>query len=330
VGGLRVGAQSQTPTAPPPPGAVYQNVNGDPSSGIIVATLQWTHDGRFVLFGTGGFNRWKNYAYDLQSGLVVPIEREPTLIGLTPEQQEQFWAIESYAFASPVASTIVYRSRFEVNAGNNWPLRLGSIGNLETGAFLPMRTIIPEGSHIRWSDDGWAFVIEQGSGTGPYGFNLFHFRSKEGCFQPFCGFDEMWVGGVPGEYPLYDISPDGNRILFSQYVEQVGWRPRLWDVNHDVEYNSIIRPHHEGRILQSQNTIGAAFIRGDDEHILIVNTQGIVRYDLVTGETEIINPDINATWASWATFSPDNQWVAVLAGTGLARERLYVLPVVPE
>jgi hypothetical protein len=68
-----------------------------------------------------------------------------------------------------------------------------------------------------------------------------------------------------------------------------------------------------------QNFAGISFL--DEDTLLYISTEGLIRYSMSTGESSLINPLFNSYWMEAAVFSPDNRHVAVTTEQGL-----YLLP----
>lgn len=95
---------------------------------------------------------------------------------------------------------------------------------------------------------------------------------------------------------------------------------RLGEVQTIQFENTQVSALAEPQVIATGSVIGANFIE-DSTDILYVNERGIEREGHPYGGQRLLNADINSTWAQWVVFSPDNQYVAVLADGNL-----YVLP----
>jgi len=145
------------------------------------------------------------------------------------------------------------------------------------------------------------------------------------CQWHFCTLAETFLTSLDLGQTIYDLAPDGERILYPDFSGVF----RLWDVTKDAGFGEV---KNTGTALSVENVIGAAFLPDTPDAILIVNMDGIMRYDLGTQKLELVNPLITSEWAKWALFSPDNKWVAVFAGDdgGVGFRQLFVLPVSPQ
>jgi hypothetical protein len=323
---LWIGAGHVSPSLPEP---IYEAREPFNDLGVIPDNLFWLPDSRHLLFASvvfsyEGSEELTHFVYDVQSGLRVPVERSPFTVRLTSAQQEHFRAAGEEGYFDPGSSNFVYLSTFDTylhfEGLGYW--KLYAAGSLTNKAFIPLpiaNTFMLSG--VMWSEDGSTLVIGADHYHGGLK-SLIHVRQEKYCNGTFCDVEISPMIPVDGSETLFDLSADGTRAL----IPQGGVNPNLllWDVQYEFDPSSR---DYSSLIVWRGETIGAAFIPDDNDHILIVTEQGIVRYSLSTGESEVINAEINSTWASWAVFSPDNRWAAVLAGEGIARERLYVLPV---
>jgi len=63
--------------------------------------------------------------------------------------------------------------------------------------------------------------------------------------------------------------------------------------------------------INADNVIGASLVSRDDQKVLMVNSTGLIEYDVISNQSVIKRTDINAAWASRAVFSPNSEYAAV-------------------
>jgi hypothetical protein len=299
--------------------------------GIQINSLHWWNNQLYFTALDGGdpANAWVTYQYDLQTKQVSSKPVFPWLVDLTPEQQKHYHAAYPNAFISPDRQTIVYISQFDSYNGRiHNPLF--AIGEYQEhfdrrAWYSPLHTgALASGDFLRWSDNSEAFVVEYESPYGA-GSSFSHIKLLDSN-HPLGETHETWVGWIGG-FPstsIFDISPDGNLVLYLSYGDKL----LLWDARIPI-LNDDVDTQRAAKAIADAKTIGAAFIPDDENHILLVDEQGISRYNINTHTREIINANINSSWAYWASFSPDNRYVALLAecSTCSYEEDVYVLPV---
>jgi WD40 repeat protein len=271
------------------------------------------------------------YQYDLKTQRLEPIASTPWLVDLAPQQREHYRAVSTKAYISPDKQMMVYVSQADKFSPAEGGLRshLFAIGQhlddpKARGWYFPIRAGADfTRNYIYWNDNSNAFLLMYDS---PYGGGTSLRYIKLNRVHPDGEIRETTLEGFDTFQSIYDISPDGNRILFPSFD---GYELRLWDARIPLQ-DGDTDASCATKTIADAKTIGAAFIPDDENHILMVDGQGISRYDLNTHIRQSINPKINSAWAGWASFSPDNQYVALLGenlkGSVLFTD-VYVLPV---
>ena len=109
---------------------------------------------------------------------------------------------------------------------------------------------------------------------------------------------------------VYDISADGSLVLLSgtevfPNTDLPPSRPKL------ILWNPF--SPEDGEIFDAfTGEIKGASFESDENNLLIVNEQGLVRFDRTTGEITVVNSDIGAGWVSQVLFSPDGEHAALI------------------
>jgi hypothetical protein len=308
----KIYAQEITPT---PVYMADSNLGGIPPN-----SLMWSPDSRTLFFDSQGLET-SHFQYDTDISQLSSIDNLPFSFALSSEDQKHFRAWDQQVVLSPNKQNFVYISEFDTyfqfEGYGYW--HLFAVGNLESKSFLPLRLAFTGTDfRIRWSDNGSAFVIEEDSVYGGI-TSVKHVRSRDRCQYLFCAFDEMYVAQIYIPESIFDISPDGQRLLFPTSSSLL-----MWDslTNTEASFGES-----DGTSINRGQIIGAAFIQNDDKHILIVNEDGIGQYNIETAIFQSLNTNVTSTWASWVVFSPDNEKVAVLAGgSGASKKQIFIFP----
>jgi hypothetical protein len=233
----------------------------------------------------------------------------PTQIVLNYEQQTAFSAYSMTAFLSPNGRYTIYtiQNTHCGEATDCSPL-LG-LADLETNTYTGM----PKGSDtsytVRWSADSSAFLVIDVGAYGGLG-GIWYGAVDEVQHDPPGTWLKLLANYDAGSIAFVDISRDGQRVLIREMWEGFRTGLILWDARTPASPVQFIAFADGLRILGDEVVAGAGFIPGDEQHILAVLERGIVRYDLATGEIEVIDPEINVDWVDWAYFSPDARYVA--------------------
>ncbi len=109
---------------------------------------------------------------------------------------------------------------------------------------------------------------------------------------------------------IHDISADGSLVLLNgteifPNTDLPSSLPKLILWNPSSPENGQIFDVFTGDIK------GASF-ELDENNLLIVNEQGLVRFDRTTGEIAVLNSGIGAGWVSQALFSMDGEYAALI------------------
>src|SRR5262249_30992633 len=127
------------------------------------------------------------------------------------------------------------------------------------------------------------------------------------------GYERLWepvdsIAGGAEDADVFNISPDARSLLLP-YEPNYQHGLTLWNASTLRIYDDNSIEH--GQTIAEDGVAGAAFIPGDTSHILILNAEGIVKYDLYTRASEIVNAALNSSQVRRAVFSPDAQNVAI-------------------
>ncbi|MEO8608638.1 MAG: hypothetical protein ABI690_12185 [Chloroflexota bacterium] len=286
-------------------GLIYEAQN------IVRDSLFWWDDELY--FEDVSFTPSILYRYSITTGRLSQVQHYPLERTFNSKEQKNYQAFDNQAFLSPDGEKIVYVSTLQTilggEAGSPRFYAIGYAPDLEypyTG-FFPLRIFeYLRPKLLRWSDDSSAFVMETPSVYGGLTI-LFHVK----IHGVFTSIRETYVGQMDTAENIFDISSDGNQLL----IPQPGGQLLIWDDRLPLKDDS--RDAMEAaHLVPAGKVSAAAFIPEDQEHILVVNEQGIVRFNLETQESNLISGDVNSTWVEKGLFSPDNHYLAFLGGEG--------------
>jgi hypothetical protein len=246
---------------------------------------------------------------ELRNILVLPTETV-----LPGEQATAFSSDFTLASRSPNGRYVVYRTNQQLcGVEGDCSLLLG-LGDLVTGRHITLRKGIDQGHFVRWSADSSAFlIVDYGLYGGLGGILYVNVASALAATADYTA--RMLMNFGLGEPSFVDISRDGRRVLVRDQGNGLGTGRGLflWD-SRTPDTGDQFAAFADGRdVLKDDIVTAASFIPGDDQHLLVVVREGLARYDLKTGQLEVLNPAINSQWVVWAYFSPDVRYVLTYA-----------------
>jgi hypothetical protein len=200
----------------------------------------------------------------------------------------------------------------------NEQTEIGPLDYLSSRTYHTLNLKASYGLGVLWARNSDAAVVEVsyviGSGSRIYYANLVN--QSYGEYAP-----EIYIGDTDPSFGLhvYALSEDGTRVIYGEFQPESPSREalRVWQVvpvSGDAIWSAQVQPSISVQPQSSAEDAfaGANFIPGDDQHILALHADGILRIDLNTGEREVLNPGITAGDIILAVFSPDNRHVAVV------------------
>lgn len=302
---LRIGA-AQTDD-----GAIFTYTSAEDASFINFPEASWLPDSQsftFGIFSGGDYRRPWLFQYFLVTNELRTIDFPPLQLTLSLPQQEMFGAV-NWPSVAPDGNMIIYPTSDQVRGEVGYSNVL-ALGDLKTGQHTSIHKPVDTHNYVRWSADSSTFLIMD---FGQYG-----------------GVGGIWYGEVPpeidastpieltllanygtGDIGFVDISPDGQRVLVRDQGEGGERGLRIWDSNAPASPDQFAAFADGKLILRSNIVVGASFIPDDEQHLLVVANEGIMRYDLEIDTFDVINPLINAQTSSWTYFSPDVQYALV-------------------
>ena len=292
-------------------GAIFTYTSGEDASFINFPEASWLPDSQsftFGIFSSDDYRRPRIFQYFLATNEMQTMDTSPLQSALSLQQQETFGAV-NWPSVAPDGNMIIYPINDQV-CGEGGCSNVLALGNLKTGQHTTIHKPVDTRNYIHWSADSSAFLIMD---FGQYG-----------------GVGGIWYGKVPpdmadsipiepillanygtGDIGFVDISPDGERVLVRDPGDGGARGLRLWDSRAAASPQQFVAFADGKLILGSDVVVGASFVPDDEQHLMVVAKEGIIRYDLETDTFEVINPLINAQTSSWTYFSPDVQYALV-------------------
>lgn len=279
---------------------------------ICPIQTQWSVDSKFVFFCTDDYETERNiyYQYFPATGELSQVRRSPFTEDVKVEEFGDGPA-EQLSYLSPNHEYSVYESNYHACAPDAcWNL-LGVSSPLTTSGNRLIWVTPQTWFYVRWNTYSSAFLIID---YGVYGgLGLLRYvgaLAGSGTISPV----NLMNFGI-GTEAFYDLSPDGRRVLLPVWQSSQPPNLVLWDASIPSMADSQEQfAATDGAVLiENERISGASFIPNDDQNILIVNEDGILQFNIQTGEEIVLRSDINSTWAYWVYFSPDNQYAAILS-----------------
>lgn len=293
---------------------------------ILWNQTQWSPDST-TLFFTGIDNGLHYLQFQIGDSDAAELEQPPLTINLTPQQQVQFRAASPQAFVSFDQDYIIYESQYQIQGSEGWKENVLALGNLSTGEYAFIEKGGASSYSIIWNETSSAVLIVDVGHYGGLGgvWYIANFRKSVSDLST-----TLLINYVAGSHGYVDISADGQYVLTPEHWDDMETGLRLWDATVEIppqQFAAASSPI----LLADQVTHGATFVPDREDELLIVIQEGIIRFNVKTLDTELVNADINASWVDWAYFSPDNQYVAILSQPERKHRgwscQMYVLPV---
>ncbi|MEO8613256.1 MAG: hypothetical protein ABI690_35525 [Chloroflexota bacterium] len=288
-----------------PEGAIFTFTNATYPNQIVFSEAEWQADSRSFRFYMQERGLFQYLVASNELRITDPIGG--CVFSLSDIQMEAYSAIGCPTSISPNKKFIVYPTTSQT-CGEGCSQVL-AVGDLESGQFVPIRKGEDAGYFVRWSEDSSAFLLFDYPATGSTG-GIWYESVPESLF-PLGAFLPVLVANFGlGDIGYVDLSPDGRQVLIrGNGTTKNGFT--LWNEQlpaSDQQFRGWADGQH---YLENELIAGASFIPNDPQHLLVIVSEGLVRFDLETGEMEVINPAINTQWVDWAYFSPDLDYVLV-------------------
>lgn len=296
----------------------------------------WSGDGRWFWFThyASGFGREGaigdpvTFGYQVAQNLLQDFPLEPVQSVFSAEQMTLFDAALSTTWLSPNGRYVVYSTSrqvcgTEIGCGNGIGL-----ADVLTGTSIFIDKPVDAGHYVRWSEDESAFlVIDAGFYGGVGGVWYVQVPSS---FQD----EDMLPADLLANYPLgspafVDISTNGEQVFVRGIEDGVLRGLYRWSVqmpNSPSQFSAFSNGQH---LFENEVISGASFIPNDEQHILAITEQGIIRCNVETDEREVINASVHAGNVYWGFFSPDVRYVAVYTITDIENGggQINIVPV---
>jgi hypothetical protein len=311
---------------------------------IFPTDLRWSSDRQQLIFrnniteATG--NDW--YIYDIQTRQLVLNQGQPrpdksasveAVLDLTHDAEGEVLPLSISSNGQYLMYGVFGGETIWTNNGG-FPSMIPGVADLQnTTAFTIPDTELRGIPNVLWSAGGSAFILVKTivpfdwvdvSYVGNYASN-----PSDAVLH---NLHVLWLNdqfyGVNG---AYDLSSDGNRALLRVLVTSPERTHKLYIYNAQFPAEDQLLEDFE-----PNSVIAATFAPDDETKIWALTEDGIVQYDLLTGEISAINSMFNARSAMEvslhdpAIFSPDGRYLATLSPGGLYLVDLTdkVLPIV--
>lgn len=232
----------------------------------------------------------------------------------------------SFVFVSPNGKFAVYAADERAENGY-FPL---AIANLQTGqtfvsdqVFVYALTNFTTSYHVIWSGDSSAFTIET---TSAYAAAFVHHVTGYREDLNDITFTRL-DSGIPPEDPRMNLyrpwalSYDGTHLLAGSESLFIWHSEKLSEDS--ITMIQEIRP-----LGNPENRISGATFTVDQKAVLYLDTQGIMRYDLTTGEKKLVDSIIKATLDVYGYFSPDATHLGIIENQrDLSTRSAYVIDI---
>jgi hypothetical protein len=299
--------------------------------GSEISNLAWSPDSQSLVFFDGrdvdvissALNEW--YQYDLNSGQLTlkshwPLHPQLTSSEIDLYRPYVFQGDQSFVYVSPNDAYIAYATG---NSQQSFSPQV-MLAKRQTQEVAETYVTVwepHEGAdafEVLWNRTSTAFVVNaRKPGTGGFifanvhvgGFSTTVTSLRSTVVTLFIGGNEL----IPAK--AYSVSDDGNFILLKAYTTSINdSRLVRWDV---ANKSSIFVDS-----FSANQIVGASFDQGNPDRVLLVYETGVVRHTISTGQTTLLNSQLNAYWAfediccyrKSAVFSSNGQWLAVARG----------------
>jgi hypothetical protein len=238
----------------------------------------------------------------------------------------------SFSFPSPNGRYLVYVAPKPSHWKEiGYPLTLT---DLQTGENVLIPEILVPGFtefdaiYVTWSESGTAFTVETTWAPAQYNYYISGYSEALENIQTIPilvpPYEPLQLLEKAIYYPTpLDLTKDGKRVLIEGRVAK-STQVFIWDV-FNPELSFLI----QSTATTPSNSIRDAVFTPDEDAVLYIGENGLVRYHIDTGETAILAVDITSIWVDEAWFSPDGKYVALLDIARLPAEKhkLYILEV---
>jgi hypothetical protein len=296
--------------------------------------LYWSPDSSTLVFQRRGvfgdgvvLEDGEYFAYDVQSGNLTSSSRWPLQPTLSSEEYQIFAPYppvdgalppppdsERFRFLSPNRRFMIYeagteptRRRFATGDRDNLLTRTFDVlvgQNHNTSTFFTL-----------WSADSRSVVIGNNPllGDFPRYFYVTDYTDdvQVGTIEEIM-LDALVNGREYGGGYVEDISMDGQTLLMSPLdVSSIapGVRGRVVLASYRPSDASVTI--HENTSVRQQLITASAFDPDDERYIVVLQRDGIQRYNTIANTWQMLNPDVRSRDSGRAIFSPDGRYLAV-------------------
>lgn len=289
-------AQDMTPTPTP----AYEKYRLIYEGYIEFGKIHWSPDSQSLFID--------DKRYDVTTDDLTQLDTSASVITLTADEQKFYRAFQDTAYISPDGIYMVYLTEFQDEP--YW--RFLGLADRKHAIYVPLGISVFDSFRVQWSVDSKAFVVEQDTPEGSSALLSFVSRFSGDQTQLF-RFNQTlffgWGGSGQSWEPVFAISSNDSKIMF-HYQNDNGNQAALWDANKVKPSDS--NPSENNITIDEDGITGAGFIPGDEENVLVIGQRGLMKYNVVTGKSVVLDTEINSEWVYWAYFSPDARYVVVV------------------
>ncbi len=269
-----------------------------------------------------------------EQNLVESADRPQALTNMNsrfsfPPQAVTSRGFQSFLFPSPNQRYIAYATGL-VAGLDSYNIYALAIVDLESGNATIFEDVLLNFSsnnmfidyEIRWSANSQALIITSAlmlPGATRYYVNLGNADSEPYAIN----FENTYFNNeLINITRLLDISEDGNRVLTYAQAES-GNNIFVWNANQPDQSTST-------KAVPTGGLSGGAFSPEGEGWIYYIDGQGLHIYNLITEESQLLNPEINASRFGFAYFSPNGNQIALYDFVSDNHDSIYLYNINEE
>ena len=274
---------------------------------IIFGETEWQMDSQSFDIRSTMPNGRMIFHYDIPTnGIQMNDVTYPCVYTFTSEQSKLFGEGCSRTI-SPNGRYVLYATG-EYSCSDGCVYKL-AIADLKTETHAVIQAWFAENYYVRWSENSSAFLILDIGDLGGLG-GISHVSVPQLLPATTEVPSTMLANYSPPDPGYIDISPDGQQVLIRGVLNS-GIGLTLWNTSLPSSHQQFAAWFDGITLIKDQVIGGATFLPDDPEHILVVTPKGIIKYDLKTHSSTVINTQINSVFPNWVYFSSDVRYALV-------------------
>jgi hypothetical protein len=234
----------------------------------------------------------------------------------------------SFIFPSPNERYVVYAAPRQRGDPFGYALAVTDVITRYTSIISNVRTVylsdFTNFYNVIWSAGSTAFVVQHDSG---FAADITTYVSDNAAdFNPakIVDLSRIDINGrsLETSREFAAISEDGKKVALSVRANVNESYLLIWNSKDIVSSQFIPTGQYYYPV------VAAAFVNGD-QVVLYISEEGLMKYELATQETVLIDASINSTWVDKAWFSPTGKQIALLDSAALPSEKntLYMYDI---